>query len=125
MQAVMGTFSDQFMQAQDLPEEEGGEEEELPGAKVPKADLGDLRQLLRRKTETSGLFSSADAFIPLSFDDEEEEEEEGEEEGDEEGAEGLEVIEEEAPGEEDATEEAAADAAEGTDPFPAEAVPEE
>ena len=54
-------------------EEEGEEEEELPGAKVPKADVGDLRELLRRKNEPSGLFSSADAFIPFSEDDEGEE----------------------------------------------------
>ena len=59
---------------QELPEEDAAEED-LPEAKLPKADVGDLRELLRRKDERSGLFSSADAFIPLSDDDEEEEEE--------------------------------------------------
>ena len=61
---------------QDMEEEEGEEEEELPEAKVPKADVADLRELLRRKEGPSGLFSSADAFIPFSEDEEEEEEEE-------------------------------------------------
>ena len=59
---------------QDMEEEEGEEEEELPEAKVPKADVADLRELLRRKEGPSGLFSSADAFIPFSEEDEEEEE---------------------------------------------------
>lgn len=64
------------MRRQDLEEEDGGEEEEdLPEAKLPKADVGDLRQLLRQKDERSGLFSSADAFIPLSDEYEEEDEE--------------------------------------------------
>lgn len=69
---------------QDLPEEDAADED-LPEAKLPKADVADLRELLRRKDERSGLFSSADAFIPLSDDDEDAEvleaiEEEGEEE---------------------------------------------
>lgn len=66
-------LSDEGIFAQELDEEEGGEEEELPEAKVPKADVGDLRELLRQKNGPSGLFSSADAFIPFSEDDEEEE----------------------------------------------------
>ena len=71
---------------QELPEEDAAEDD-LPEAKLPKADVGDLRELLRRKDERSGLFSSADAFIPLSDDDDEEEEEV------------LEAIEEEEEGE--------------------------
>ncbi|CAL8462820.1 g2354 [Coccomyxa elongata] len=73
-----------MVDAADLPEEDAAEED-LPEAKLPKADVADLRELLRRKDERSGLFSSADAFIPLSDDDEDAEqleaiEEEGEEE---------------------------------------------
>lgn len=59
-------------QPQDLQEEDAAEDD-LPEAKLPKADVADLRELLRRKDERSGLFSSADAFIPLSDDDHDEE----------------------------------------------------
>lgn len=47
-------LSDEGIFAQELDEEEGGEEEELPEAKVPKADVGDLRELPGRKTDPLG-----------------------------------------------------------------------